>query len=99
MKISPCFHKVVSCFPEDFENLVFRGGDVAAFVFPKAATTMRRFLFYHFLATVYACVLFDVGPVGILATAGVCLAVAAWAEESEICDFVVCSASIDVVYL
>lgn len=53
----------------------------------------------HFLVTVYAFVLFNVRPVDVLATVGVCLAVAVWAEESEICEFIVCSVSVDVVYL
>lgn len=53
----------------------------------------------HFLVAVYAFVLFNVRPVGVLATVGVCLAVAVWAEESEVCEFVVCSVSVDVVDL
>lgn len=57
------------------------------------------FLTQHFLATVYAFVLFDVGPVGVLATVGVCLTVAVRTEESEVFKFVVCSVSVDMVYL
>lgn len=57
------------------------------------------FLAQHFLAAVYALVLFNVGSVGVLATVGVCLAMAVWAEESEVFKFVVCSISVNVVYL
>lgn len=57
------------------------------------------FLTQHFLAAVYAFVLFDVGSVGVLAAVGVCLAMTVRAEESEICEFVVCSVSVDVIYL